>query len=151
LTALASHHDGLLDRAVATIGWRLPVAWPPARLRGALAALDLPPGVGLDFHAAEAAVCGHRDGRLARAFRTAIRAAGAAPGHKLKTGTSDWNVVAPAWDCDAVAYGPGDAALDHAPDERIDLRELDRAVAVLGRVLASVGGVPGAGDASSGG
>jgi len=38
-----------------------------------------------------------------------------------------------------VTYGPGDSDLDHAPDERLPLRELDRAVAVLadatGRLL----------------
>jgi LysW-gamma-L-lysine carboxypeptidase len=28
-------------------------------------------------------------------------------------------------------YGPGDSDLDHAPDEHLELRELDRATAVL--------------------
>jgi [amino group carrier protein]-lysine/ornithine hydrolase len=75
---------------------------------------------------------------LARAFRAAIRQGGATPGSKVKTGTSDWNVVAPIWGAEAVAYGPGDAALDHAPDERIALADVDRAVEVLGRVLVSL-------------
>jgi LysW-gamma-L-lysine carboxypeptidase len=41
------------------------------------------------------------------------------------------NVVAPIWDCPIVAYGPGDSALDHTPDEHIDLDEYLRAIRVL--------------------
>jgi LysW-gamma-L-lysine carboxypeptidase len=48
-----------------------------------------------------------------------------------KTGTSDMNVYAKAWDCPMVTYGPGDSDLDHAPDEHIHLAEYDRAVSVL--------------------
>jgi LysW-gamma-L-lysine carboxypeptidase len=77
---------------------------------------------------------------LARIFRGAIRHAGGQPGRKVKTGTSDWNLVADRWDCEALAYGPGDAALDHTPEERLDLAEFDRAVAVLDEVLVRLAG-----------
>jgi [amino group carrier protein]-lysine/ornithine hydrolase len=137
LLAFESHHDGLRDRAEATVGWRLPPAWPPERVLAALASLDLG-SVAWSASGGEVAVRGRRDGELARAFRAAIRQAGAAPGSKLKTGTSDWNVVAAVWGAETVAYGPGDAALDHAPDERIALADVDRAVDVLGRVLVSL-------------
>jgi LysW-gamma-L-lysine carboxypeptidase len=53
----------------------------------------------------------------------------------LKTGTADLNIVAPAWGCPAVAYGPGDSALDHTPNEHISLAEYSRAVKVLVAVL----------------
>jgi [amino group carrier protein]-lysine/ornithine hydrolase len=138
LLALGSEHDGLRDRAEAAVGFRLPLDWPPERLVGALAELDLGPIVRWTAAAGERAVRGERDGELARAFRTAIRAAGGGARSKVKTGTSDWNVVAPVWPCDAVAYGPGDASLDHAPDERLPLADLDRAVGVLEHVLATV-------------
>jgi [amino group carrier protein]-lysine/ornithine hydrolase len=140
LLGLASDHDGLREGAEAAVGWRLPVAWPPGRLLAALADVDLGPGVGVDAWGGEAAVRGRRDGELARAFRTAIRSVGGTPGSKVKTGTSDWNVVAPVWRCDTVAYGPGDASLDHTPDERLALVDLDRSIAVLERVLALVAG-----------
>ncbi|WP_433626163.1 [LysW]-lysine hydrolase [Halomicrococcus sp. NG-SE-24] len=71
---------------------------------------------------------------LARAFRVAVRAEGGDPGLLRKTGTSDANLYAAAWDCPVATYGPGDSTFDHAPDERLDLAEFDRAVAVLGRV-----------------
>jgi LysW-gamma-L-lysine carboxypeptidase len=70
----------------------------------------------------------------ARAFRVAIRDVGGDPRLLRKTGTSDMNVFAGAWDCPMATYGPGDSDLDHAPDEHLPLRDLDRAVAVLERV-----------------
>ncbi|OYR49029.1 acetyl-lysine deacetylase [Halorubrum sp. Ea1] len=68
---------------------------------------------------------------LARAFRVAIRGAGGDVRLLRKTGTSDMNLFAAAWDCPMVTYGPGNSDLDHAPDERLPLSELDRAVTVL--------------------
>ena len=68
---------------------------------------------------------------VARAFRAAIRERGGDPRLLRKTGTADMNIYAGAWDCPMATYGPGDSALDHAPDERLPLAELDRATAVL--------------------
>ncbi|WP_255192778.1 [LysW]-lysine hydrolase [Natronobeatus ordinarius] len=73
---------------------------------------------------------------VARAFRVAIRAEGMEPRLLRKTGTSDMNVYAGAWDCPMATYGPGDSDLDHAPDERLSLAEFDRSVAVLECVAA---------------
>ncbi|MFB6077835.1 MAG: [LysW]-lysine hydrolase [Halarchaeum sp.] len=67
----------------------------------------------------------------ATALRASIRAEGGETTHLRKTGTSDMNVYHGSWDCPMVTYGPGDSSLDHAPDERIDLDEYDRGVAVL--------------------
>jgi LysW-gamma-L-lysine carboxypeptidase len=76
---------------------------------------------------------------VARAFRAAIREQGLEPRLVRKTGTADMNIYAGEWDCPMVTYGPGDSDLDHAPDERLPLRELDRTAAVLadaaGRLL----------------
>lgn len=72
---------------------------------------------------------------LVRAFLAAIREAGGRPNFVLKTGTADMNIVAPAWGCPAVAYGPGDSALDHTPGEHISLEEFGKAVKVLEKVL----------------
>lgn len=68
---------------------------------------------------------------VAGALRAAIREAGGDPTHLRKTGTSDANIYAAAWDCPVATYGPGDSALDHAPDERIDLAAFGRGVDVL--------------------
>jgi LysW-gamma-L-lysine carboxypeptidase len=68
---------------------------------------------------------------VSRAFRVAIRGQGGEPRLLRKTGTADMNIFAGAWDCPMATYGPGDSDLDHAPDEHLKLRELDRATAVL--------------------
>ena len=76
-----------------------------------------------------------KNSRLVRAMLKAVRAEGGRPRFKLKTGTSDMNTVGPAWQCPIVAYGPGDSALDHTPEEHIDVEEYERAIDVLARAL----------------
>ena len=73
---------------------------------------------------------------LVRAFLAGIRAQGGEPRFVYKTGTADLNIVAPAWGCPAVVYGPGDSSLDHTPDEHLALDDYARAVSVLRQVLS---------------
>jgi LysW-gamma-L-lysine carboxypeptidase len=68
---------------------------------------------------------------VARALRAGIREAGGEPTPLRKTGTCDLNLYAEAWDCPMAVYGPGDGALDHAPNEHLPLADLDRATSVL--------------------
>ena len=77
---------------------------------------------------------------VARAFRVAIREAGEDPRLVRKTGTSDMNIYAGAWDCPMVTYGPGNSDLDHAPDERLSLAEFDTSVGILERVATTLRG-----------
>jgi LysW-gamma-L-lysine carboxypeptidase len=63
---------------------------------------------------------------------------GGEPRFKVKTGTSDMNVVGPVWGCPIVAYGPGDSRLDHTPHERIDLAEYRRAISILRSVFINL-------------
>jgi LysW-gamma-L-lysine carboxypeptidase len=76
-----------------------------------------------------------RGNPAARCLSAAIRRHGAVPRHKLKTGTSDMNTVAEQWRVPMAAYGPGDSALDHGEDERIEIDEYLRAIAVLTAAL----------------
>jgi len=70
-----------------------------------------------------------------RAMLAAIRGEGGTPAFVNKTGTADLNIVAPAWGCPALVYGPGDSALDHTPGEKIELVEYEQAVRVLASAL----------------
>lgn len=142
VTGLTHEGDGLAVRADATVVFRLPPAWPPDRLAAWLADLPRPPSVTLEIRPERlAAVRSPRDGDLQRAWRTAIRAVGGRPRTVVKTGTSDWNVVADAWPVPTIAYGPGDASLDHTPDEHLDFGAYDAAVDVVRAALAHLAGV----------
>lgn len=136
LRALTSGDDGLDQWATAEVTWRLPPGRDPEELEAELRPL-------LDGHQAE--FFGHEPPFLApkntlivRALLSAIREAGGRPRFALKTGTSDMNVVGPAWDCPIATYGPGDSTLDHTPQEHIDVEELHRATQVLERALAAL-------------
>ncbi len=76
--------------------------------------------------------------QLVRAFLSGIRSQGGEPRFVYKTGTADLNIVAPVWKCPAVVYGPGDSALDHTPNEHINLEEYAKAVNVLSEALAKL-------------
>lgn len=93
--------------------------------------------VRLHFRGHEAAWEGDRRNGLVRSFLGAIRHVDpdVRPGFVVKTGTSDMNVVAPLWQSPILAYGPGDSALDHTPNEHIELDEYWRAVLVLEQAL----------------
>jgi [amino group carrier protein]-lysine/ornithine hydrolase len=68
---------------------------------------------------------------VVRALCTGIRDEGARPRLLRKLGTSDLNLAAPAWQCPAAAYGPGDSHLDHTDQESLDLRDFQRSVEIL--------------------
>jgi [amino group carrier protein]-lysine/ornithine hydrolase len=77
---------------------------------------------------------------LVRVMLAAIRSQGGTPSFVYKTGTADLNIVAPAWGCPTLVYGPGDSAYDHTPDEQIRLEEYVQAVRVLSTALKSLTG-----------
>jgi len=95
----------------------------------------------LRFSSYEPAWRGDRSNALVRSFLQGLREI--APEEKLgfvlKTGTSDMNVVGPAWKCPIVAYGPGDSSLDHTPHEHVLLDDYWRAVLVLEQALRRLG------------
>lgn len=95
-------------------------------------------GAKLQVNGYEPAYQGEKNTPPVRALLRAIRAEGGRPRFKLKTGTSDMNVVGAVWDCPMVAYGPGDAALDHTPEEHVDLAKFRRSINVLARALKTL-------------
>ncbi len=94
----------------------------------------------LHFRGYEAAWRSDRNNALVRSFLSAVRTVdpGARPGFVVKTGTSDMNVVGPAWQCPIVAYGPGDSSLDHTPMEHLELDEYWRAILVLEQTVRNL-------------
>jgi LysW-gamma-L-lysine carboxypeptidase len=136
LREMRAGSNGLDDEAFMSVGLRLPPGVDTERLQAHLQELASP---------GEIEVTGIQEGfrsskqtPLVPPFLRAIRNAGGNPRFTLKLGTSDMTIVGPAWGCPIVTYGPGDAALDHTPEERINLGEYGRAIRVLRDVLVSL-------------
>ncbi|MFN3334629.1 MAG: M20/M25/M40 family metallo-hydrolase, partial [Caldilinea sp.] len=101
---------------------------------GALTAITL------RFSSYEPAWRSERSNLLVRSFLQGLKEVAPAEklGFVLKTGTSDMNVVGPAWRCPIVAYGPGDSSLDHTPHEHLPLNDFWCAVLVLEQALRNL-------------
>jgi LysW-gamma-L-lysine carboxypeptidase len=140
--------DGLRERAELRIGYRIPPGISAREVSDELerlCRLDVSDTrVTFEAQASEEPVRTPRTSALARAFVAGIAAAGGKASFKVKSGTSDMNILAPAWGCPMVAYGPGDSHYDHTPIERLALADHARAIRVLRAVLER------AGEASSG-
>ena len=137
LRGWSSGDDGFHGWATLHLGTRLPPGLPPNEWHAHLRSLDPDVDIQPDGFATPA-YRGEKNSPLTRAFLAAIRQTGGDPSFVVKTGTADLNLVAPAWSCPAVAYGPGDSSLDHTPDEHILLPEYERSRSVLTSVLRSM-------------
>lgn len=133
LRAMESSSDGFVESARFKFGLRLPPSITVNELEkivSDVAGNDSAKMVeGCEAYRAE------KNTPLVRAFLAGIRMSGGSPVFTMKSGTSDMNLVAPAWNCPTVAYGPGDSSLDHTPHEHILISEYQRAVKILADVL----------------
>jgi LysW-gamma-L-lysine carboxypeptidase len=136
LRALNSDQDGAYGSAHMQLSLRLPPGLTTEVVIGDLR--ELGQDANLAFHGREEAIVAPKSNLLTRCMLAAVRANGGRPRFVHKTGTSDMNVVGPEWNCPIVAYGPGDSSLDHTPEERLDLDEFQRAIAVLRDALNEV-------------
>ena len=131
-----SDHDGMTDGAELTVAFRTPPGFDVMGLQRDLEQWKDAAELRIDY--ADAAVRAPKNTPLVRAFLEGIRSSGGTPRFKMKTGTSDMNILAPAWGCATLAYGPGDSKLDHTPEEAIDRADFERGVDVLTAALAKL-------------
>ncbi len=134
LREIRSLNDGLQESIYLKVSIRIPLGLTPADVQRAVEGMHPGPG-SLRFWGADGPFRAEKNTPLVRALLQAVRAEGGDPKFKVKSGTSDMNVVGPAWSCPILAYGPGDSRLDHTPDEHLDLADYRRAIAVLARAL----------------
>jgi [amino group carrier protein]-lysine/ornithine hydrolase len=133
LNAFNTESDGLSARAEVRGNLRLPPGLTPDEAIAAVSGLTGDGQISFTVNA-PAYRCEKRT-PLVSAFNAAIRQTGATPRTKVKTGTSDMNLVGPVWNCPMLAYGPGDSQLDHTPNEHVIIDELERATQILTSVL----------------
>jgi LysW-gamma-L-lysine carboxypeptidase len=136
LQSIHTFGDGFEEGVEMNIGLRLPPGLELAVLKRQMRAWR--GAAQLEFPYSEPVYQSDKNNPPVRALLRAIRAEGGRPRFKLKTGTSDMNVVGPTWGCPTVAYGPGNSALDHTPNEHIELEEFRRGVDVLERALETL-------------
>ncbi|MGC2191195.1 MAG: M20/M25/M40 family metallo-hydrolase [Candidatus Dormiibacterota bacterium] len=133
LLEIDSRSDGLQDTVSLELGFRLPPSV------GAEALVELLRGLALGgeflVRGSEEAALVPRVGILPTAFARAIAGDGVKVTWQRRLATSDLNVVLPRWRCPALVYGPGDSALDHTPEESIELADYARGIRVLTTVL----------------
>jgi LysW-gamma-L-lysine carboxypeptidase len=133
LRSINTSSDGLYDTVEMSIGIRIPPSVPSERV---LAIIEAIRDTGeVELHGVQEGYSTDKKNPMTPPFLRAIRAQGGNPRFTRKLGTADMTVVGPVWNCPIVAYGPGDASLDHTPDERIDMDDYLRAVRVLTSVL----------------
>jgi LysW-gamma-L-lysine carboxypeptidase len=133
-TAVLGAFAGNIERAHLDISCRVPPGFDFDRLDAFLATIRQDARIDIDERTP--AVLMDRSSPTARALTRSIRLHSGRPVFKLKTGTSDMNVVAQRWQVPMVAYGPGDSNLDHTPGEHLDFNEYHSAIAVLGDALS---------------
>ncbi len=95
-------HDGFRDTAAMTVGFRLPPNFDVPSFQQELE--EWADGAELRFEYADAAVRAEKNTPVVRAFLKGIRDAGGTPRFKMKTGTSDMNILAPVWGCPTLAW-----------------------------------------------
>lgn len=137
ITATNEHMHDTVD---AQFAWRIPVGFDIEEFKRRITswpAADSKTRFTFRFRGDERAWRGDRNNTLVRSFLAGLRSVESSEklGFVLKTGTSDMNVVGPLWQCPIVAYGPGDSALDHTPNEHLKLDEYWKAVNVLEQTL----------------
>ncbi|MGP3932054.1 M20/M25/M40 family metallo-hydrolase [Nonomuraea sp. KM88] len=138
MAVLAIHavNAGHLQQGEAVFDVRVPRDTPVENLVALVRLVADPAGV--EVLAATPGVLTPRTNALVSAFSRAFRETGATPRFLARRGGSAMNTLAATWqDVPMVAYGPGDAALDHTRGERLDAAEFRRARAVLAKAVTS--------------
>jgi LysW-gamma-L-lysine carboxypeptidase len=131
---MSSSSDGLYQSARLSFNLRIP---PELSVAQVIHLVDQTRGDG-ELNQTDGIECyrAEKNTPLVRAFLSAIRQENGKPGFLVKTGTSDMNIVGPAWNVPILAYGPGDSNLDHTPNENVPLDEYLTGISVLSRVLS---------------
>lgn len=121
--------DGTAVEATIEVDCRLPPSLSPSEVLGEIDAVDTTGTVSWARKIPPVTMDARNP--VATSLRGAIRSTGGEPRLLHKTGTSDMNLYATAWEVPMATYGPGDSSLDHTTEERLDLDEFSQAIEVL--------------------
>ena len=133
LVSINTDNDEYAQKMHLDVNLRLPVDFDVERFKEYI--LSEKGEGGVTFGVNYPAVRKGKNNPLVRAFMKAIRKQGETPVFKYKTGTTDMNTVALKWKCPIITYGPGNSALDHAPNEHISIDEYLKSIEIIKTAL----------------
>ncbi|MFD1989991.1 M20/M25/M40 family metallo-hydrolase [Paenibacillus nicotianae] len=129
-TATITNIEGTMEKCSMDISIRIPPEYDIEALKQFV--FSIQDQATISFSEVTPAVLKKRDSTVARALLSAIREFSLQPKVKVKTGTSDMNIVNTKWsNIPMIAYGPGDSMLDHTPNEHLELKEYELAIQIL--------------------
>ncbi|WP_406478562.1 M20/M25/M40 family metallo-hydrolase [Streptomyces sp. NBC_01615] len=124
-------NQGDVQDGEAVVDVRLPPGHAVETIVDALRAAVSDP-VRIEVLRATPGVATPRTSPLVKAFQRAFQAEELRPRYLMKKGSSDMNTLATTWHgLPMVAYGPGDASLDHTPAEHLPAAEFRQAQRLL--------------------
>lgn len=139
LNSMNTFSDGLFERAEMGLSFRIPPGFKIdeiIKIAEEKIAEDSKGKAHLEFSGRELPIKAEKNNSLVRAFVRGIREEGLEPCFKLKTGTSDMNVLGNAYPgVPILAYGPGDSNLDHTPDEHMVIEDYLQSIRVISLVI----------------
>jgi [amino group carrier protein]-lysine/ornithine hydrolase len=143
LTDLTTRSDGLVDQVEGRFHLRLPPGHHPDAVESELHRLAERHGAKVEARERMSPALASKRTPLVAAFLDSIRQHGGEPRLLRKTGTADLNHLA-EWfpGVPIAAYGPGDASLDHTPEERVELSEFAQGVEILDGVVRRLAAGP---------
>lgn len=145
LTSLTTASDGLVDKVEGRFHLRLPPGHQPDTVHREVCRIAERHGATVERHESMPPALASKRTPLVAALLDSIRARGGEPRLLRKTGTADLNLLAERHPgVPIAAYGPGDASLDHTPEERIALAEFEQGVAILDGVFRRLASTPAA-------
>lgn len=143
LTSLATTSDGLVDKVEGRFHLRLPPGHHPDAVERELRRIAERHGATVERHESMSPALASKRTPLVASFLDAIREDGGEPRLLRKTGTADFNHLAEWYPgLPIAAYGPGDASLDHTPEERVSLAEFAQGVDILDGVFRRLANAP---------
>ena len=132
LISINSEDNGIIESIRMTINFRIPPEFDIKKLKDFIEKIK---GDASVFYSSfEKPVRVEKKNKLISSFIRAIREEGGKVRFKLKSGTSDMNILQ-SYNVPMVTYGPGNSSLDHTPNEHLNLKEYRKAVKVLRKVL----------------
>ncbi len=135
LLTINSRDDGFYEHIDLAINFRIPLGFDLDSLKNFIN--EQKGRASVNYSLVEKPLKVDKGNKLVSSFIKAIRWEGGEVKFKLKSGTSDMNIVQ-NYKVPMVTYGPGDSSLDHTPDEYLDLDEYEKAIRILEKVLKGI-------------